>query len=131
MELYLRSTALVLTAVVLGLMLKGQHKPMAALLSFGVCCMICISAVRYLSPVMDLLFRLRDLAGISGDMLSILLKAAGIGLLSELAVVICTDAGDSALGKAVGLLSNGVILWISLPLLEQLLEILQEVLGKA
>lgn len=131
MELYLRSTALVLIAVMLGLMVKGQHKPLGALLSLGACCMVCIGAVRYLSPVIDLLERLRDMAGVSGEMLSILLKAAGIGLLSELASVICADAGDSALGKAVGILSNGVILWVSLPLLEQLLGILQEVLGKA
>lgn len=131
MELYLQSTALVLIAVVLGLMLSTQHKSMAILFSLGVCCMICISAVRYLSPVMDLLNELKDLAGISGQMLSILLKAAGIGLLSELASLICADAGEGALGKAVQLLSNGVVLWISLPLLEQLITLLQEVLGKA
>lgn len=131
MELYLQSTALVLIAVILGLMLSGQHKSIATLLSLAVCCMLCVSAVRYLSPVMDLLTRLRDLAGVSGQMLSILIKAAGIGLLSELACLVCADAGDSALGKAVQFLSNGVILWISLPLMEQLLEILQEVLGKA
>lgn len=131
MELYLQATALVLVTVVLGLMLKGQHKPIAALLSLGGCCIVCLSAVRYLSPVVDFLTRLRDLAGISDEMLSILLKAAGIGLLSELAGVICADVGDAALGKTVGLLGCGAIVWVSLPLLEQLLELLQEVLGKA
>lgn len=131
MELYLQSTALVMVAVILGLMLTNQHKPMAILLSLTVCCMLCVSAARYFSPVMELIGRLRDLAGVSGQMLSILIKAAGIGLLSELACLICADAGENALGKAVQFLSNGVILWISLPLMEQLLEILQEVLGKA
>ena len=131
MELYLQSIALVLIAAILGLMLHSQHKSMAALLSLGVCCIICVSAVRYLTPVMDLLKQLQQLAGISGQMVSILLKAAGIGLLSELAGLICTDAGDNALGKTVHFLSSGVILWISLPLLEQLLTLLQEVLGRA
>lgn len=131
MELYLRSIALVLIAVILGLMLTNQHKPMAVLLSLAVCCMLCASAARYFRPVMDLIAQLRDLAGISGQMLSILVKAAGIGLLSELACLICSDAGENALGKAVQFLSNGVILWISIPLMEQLLQILQEVLGKA
>lgn len=120
-----------MVAVILGLMLTNQHKPMAILLSLAVCCMLCVSAARYFSPVMELIGRLRDLAGVSGQMLSILIKAAGIGLLSELACLICADAGENALGKAVQFLSNGVILWISLPLMEQLLEILQEVLGKA
>lgn len=131
MELYLQATALVLIAVVLILMLGSQHKSMATLLSLGVCCMVCVGAVRYLKPVMDLLTQLRDLAGISGQMLSILLKAAGIGLLSELASVICADAGEGALGKAIGVLSNGVILYISLPLFQELIELLQEVLGRA
>lgn len=131
MELYLQATALVLIAVVLILMLGSQHKSMATLLSLGVCCMVCVTAVRYLSPVIELLTELRDLAGISGQMLSILLKAAGIGLLSELASVICADAGEGALGKAIGVLSNGVILYISLPLFQELIELLQEVLGQA
>lgn len=131
MELYLQATALVLIAVVLILMLGSQHKSMATLLSLGVCCMVCVAAVRYLSPVIELLTGLRDLAGISGQMLSILLKSAGIGLLSELASVICADAGEGALGKAIGVLSNGVILYISLPLFQELIELLQEVLGQA
>lgn len=130
MELYLQSTALILIAIVLGLMLDTQHKAMAKLLSLGVCSMVCISAVQYLSPVIDLMNELRDLAGISGEMLSIVLKAAGIGLLSELASLICSDAGEGAMGKAVQLLSNGVVLWISLPLLKELISLLQEVLGK-
>ena len=128
MELYLQSTALVLIAVVLGLMVSQQHKPLAVLLSLAACCLICISAVRYFSPVVDLLEKLRDLADISNQMLSILLKAAGISLLAELASLICADAGENALGKVAQLLSNGVILWISLPLMEELIELLQEVL---
>lgn len=130
MELFLQGAALVLVAVILGLVLKQEHKSMAVLLSLAVCCMIFVSAVRFLEPVMSLLDRLRDLAGISGGTLSILLKAAGIGLLSELAAMICTDAGDGALGKAIGFLANGVMLWLSLPLLEELLSLLQEVLGR-
>ena len=131
MELYLRSVALVLVSVILWLIINSQHKSIGALLSLGACCLICFSAMEYLSPVVELLHKIQTLAGISGQTLSILLKVAGIGILSELAVLICTDAGDSALGKSLQFLSNGAILWISLPLLEQMLTLLQEVLGRA
>lgn len=129
MELYIQSAALVLLAVILCLMLNSQHRVFAVLAALAACCMLWAAAVRYLSPVVELMDKLRDLAGISNQMLSILLKSAGVGLVSELACLICTDAGNASMGKAVQILSNSVILWLSLPLFEQLLELLQEVLG--
>ena len=50
-------------------------------------------------------------------------------MLSELACILCTDAGEGAMGKALGLLSSGAMLWLSLPLLRQLLELIGEVLA--
>lgn len=127
MDWYLQALALVMVAVILGLLSGSHHK---LLLSLAACALVCFTAVRYLEPVLELLERLRELSGVSGQMLSILLKAAGIGLISELASLICADAGDQALGKAVSILTNGAILFISLPMLEELLELLQEVLGR-
>lgn len=129
MELYLQSAAMVLVVVILGLMLNVSGKGMANLVSLAVCCMVSVGIVRYLQPVVSLLDRIRTVAGISDQMLSILLKSAGVGLISELAGLICADAGYASMGKAVQILSNAVILWICLPLVEQLLDLLQEVLG--
>ena len=131
MELYIQAAAMVLVVVILGLMLNVQHKGMANLASLAACCMLCVAVVRYLQPVVELLGKIRSLAGISDQMLSILLKSTGVGLVSELACLICADAGNASMGKAVQILSNAVILWISLPLFDQLLELLQEVLGSA
>lgn len=130
MELFLQSVSLVLIAVILGLMLKGQDKVFAPLLSLCACIFVLLGLVRYLQPLMELLEKMVDLADVSAQMLEVLLKAVGISIIAQLAELICTDAGQSALGKAIGLLSNGVILWISIPLVEELLELLQEVLGK-
>ena len=129
MDLFLQSAAMVLVVVILGLMLNVSNKGMVNLASMAACCMLCVGVVRYLQPVVDLLDKMRNLAGISDQMLSILLKSAGVGLISELAGLICADAGYASMGKAVHILSNAVILWISLPLVEQLLDLLQEVLG--
>ena len=130
MELYLQSIALALIAVILSLVLRSQNKALSLLLTLGICCLICISVVQFLNPVIELVRFLQDLSGISNQMLSILLKVAGISFLAELTGMICSDAGESALSKTVLFLSNAVVLWISLPLFEQLIALLQEVLGK-
>ena len=128
MEVYLRAAALVLIAVILGLVLDSKQKVYGVLLSLGACAAVCVTAVRFLEPVVAMLDALQELAGISDRMLSIVLKATGVGLVSEVAGLICTDSGNASMGKAVTLLSNGVILWLSLPLFQQLLDLLQEVL---
>ena len=130
MEHYLQSAALVLVAVILGLVLNRQGKETALLLSLGVCCMACVTAVEYLQPMIAFLQTLRVTAELDSQMLAIVLKAAGIGLISELARLICADAGEAALGKAIELLSNAVILWLSLPLLQALIDLIGEVLGQ-
>ena len=129
MELFLRSTALVLITVIFGLLLSGQNKSFALMLSLSACCLVIFSLVGYLEPLLDLLEQITELAGVSGQMLSMLLKAAGIYLIAHLAQLICKDAGQSALANVIGLMANVVILWISIPLVEELLELMQEVLG--
>lgn len=129
MKLYLTAVALILTAAILILILDGQHKAMSVLLSLSACSVVSICAVEYLQPVFDLMRRLRELADISSDLLEVLIKTAGIALLGELSALICADIGRNALGKSAQLLSCGAILWISIPLLEQLIGLLQEVLG--
>ena len=65
----------------------------------------------------------------SRDM-SLLLTLAGIGLLSELASLICADAGEGAMGRALQILSNAAILWLSLPLFQQILTMIEGVLAQ-
>lgn len=130
MELFLRSTALILIAVIFGLLLKGQNQSFGMMLTLAACCLVLISTVSYLYPVLGLLERIRDMAGINANMLELLLKAAGIRLIARLAEMICKDGGQSALGNAISLMSNCVILWLSISLVEELLELIQEVLGK-
>ena len=100
------------------------------LLSITVCCMVLCIGLRYLEPVLDLIRQLRDRTQIAPEYITILLKVLGIGLIGEIAALICADAGNSALAKAVQMISSIVILWLSVPLFESLIEIVQEVLGQ-
>ena len=125
-----QGSAAVLLAVILILALGKPGKDMGLLLSLAVCCMVGVLALSYLKPVVDMLEQLQEIAGIEPQMLRILLKAVGIGILGELAGLICTDAGNGALGKALQLLTGAVILWLSIPLIQALIELLSEMLGE-
>lgn len=130
METFLQAVGLALIGVVLTLIVGKQSRDMALLLSLGVCAAVCIGAAGYLSPLMDFLGEIRALGGLDREFLSILLKCAGIGYLAEIASLICSDAGESAMGKAVQILANAAVIFLSLPLMRRLLELLEEVLGQ-
>ena len=73
---------------------------------------------------------LKILGKIDASFLAILLKAVGIGLIAEITSLICTDAGNAALGKAVQILATCGILWLSIPLFTSLIDLLNKILGE-
>ena len=93
--------------------------------------MVLAAAAYYLEPVVELIHRLQELSGMNMEFLSVLLKSVGIGLLSEIAAMVCADAGETALGKAIGILATGAILWLSLPIMVALLDLVQKIVGEA
>ena len=115
--------------VVLGIALSKQSKDIALILTMVVCCMILLAAVSYLQPVLGFIKRLQDMGQLDDKYGQILLKAVGIGLVTEFAVLICNDSGNSALGKSLQIAATVVVLWISLPLMESLLDLIERIMG--
>ncbi len=130
MDIYLKAIAAALITVIFCLVLSKRDKDMALLLTAAVCCMVAAAAVGFLSPVLAFLRNLQTLGQLDPRMFEILLKSVGIGLLAEITSLLCADAGNAALGKSIQLLSAAVILWMAIPLLQGLLDILQSVLGE-
>lgn len=116
-------------SLVLILMVGKQERDVAVMLSIAVCCMIAVTALTTLAPVLDFLRRLEAVGNFGTFGLESLLKMVGIGLVSELVATLCQDAGNSSLGKQVQLLAGVVILKLSLPLLERLLGLIEKMLG--
>lgn len=130
MDSYIQTIAAVLIAVILYTVMNRQCKDMALLLSIIVCCMVIAAAMAYLKPILDLLATLKELAQLNGTLFHAALKAVGIGLISQIASMICTDAGNTAMAKAVELLTSAMILWLALPLMTELLELVQQMVGQ-
>ena len=130
MALFLKATAAVLLTVVIILTLRKESGNMGMLLGLAVCCMAAVIAMEYLRPVIELINRLETVGNLDSQLVGILLKSTGIGILSEIAGMICADSGNGSLGKTLQFLSAAVILWLSLPLFTQLLELVQQILGE-
>ena len=129
MTLFVQCSAGALVAAILGLALEKQGKDMALLLTVGVSVMILAVAISYLAPVMAFLEELRVLGNFSSEMVSALLKILGMGILTEAAAMVCADAGNSSLAKALQLLGSMVILWLSIPIFSALMDLVREILG--
>lgn len=130
MELFWKAAAGVLMAVILGLVLGKQEKDISLMLSIAVCAMAAIIALSYLEPVLDMLRQMEKLGSLGGDMLSVLLKAVGIGLVAEIAGMVCADAGNAALGKTMQMLGTAAVLWLSIPIFNAFLMLIQQILGE-
>ena len=126
MGLYWKAVAAVLLAVVMIWSLRRQE--MGVLLGMAACVMVMATAMGYLQPVLELVDRLRVLGGLDDALTGILLKAVGLGLVTEIAGLICADSGNASMGKALHLLGTVVILWLSIPLFNALLELIQEMI---
>lgn len=128
MALFWKAATGILIALLLGLSLKNQDTGL--LLTLAVCVMAIGTALVYLEPVLDFLRELEAWSSFQSDILTILLKALGIGLTAELAAAVCSDAGNSALCKAVQLLGNVTILYLSLPIFRMMLQLIHQILGE-
>ncbi len=130
MTLFIQICGAVFLAIVLVLSLKNTSKEFAAILAMFVCCIAALGALSYLQPVLQFLQSLEKLGDLDNTMVEILLKSTGIGIVTDIAMLVCKDAGNESMGKSVQLLGSAVILYLSIPLFTALIELLQKILGE-
>ena len=129
MEVFWKAAAIALLSVILGTAIGKTEKDMALILMVSACCVVLLAAIPYLREVVAFLWQLSSRYSFHNSVLDTLLNIAGVALVTEVTGLITADAGSSALGKAMQLLGNAVILFLSIPLLESLLLLVQEILG--
>ena len=130
MNTVLKVISVCLIATVLWITLSSYNKNFALLLSVCVCCGILIPAYEYLSPVLKYFDELQNGSGWDPTAMQTVIRAAGVGILSELAALICTDAGNASIAKAIRILSTTCIMWLSLPMFRTLMELIERLVHK-
>lgn len=124
----MQAAALVLLAVIVSIFLAKQNGDIVLAVSIGASIVVLGIAVRYFEPVIDYLEQLQSMAKVDEALMEVLLKSVGIGMITEIVCLICVDAGRAALAKSLQLLSAAVMLWMSIPLLKSLLELLSTIM---
>ena len=86
---FLKIAAGLLVALILWVSVSKSNKDISVLLTMTVCAMLCIAALTYLHPVIRFMEKLRDIGGLDGELFSLLIKVAGIGMIAEISILIC------------------------------------------
>lgn len=81
-----------------------------------------------ISAIIDLLTNLSQKTSINNEFLILLLKITGIAFLTEFAVSICKDSGESAIASKVDMGGKVLIISMSIPIIASLLETVLQVL---
>lgn len=81
-----------------------------------------------ISAVIDLLTNLSNKTSINNEFLVLLIKITGIAFLTEFAVSICKDSGESAIANKMDIGGKVIIISMSIPIIASLLETVVQIL---
>jgi len=117
----IRIVILCLSAALVCSTLRTQHPEMAMVLSMAAGLTALLLSSETLGVISGSIKSLAALAALDGDGM-IVIRAAGISIISELGVQICADAGESALGGRIRLGTRIVILGMTVPMISRITE---------
>ncbi len=129
MDVMLQICGLAILSALLALVLKRDNAVLGTLLSVACCVMLGILVLQVLKPVVEFLRSLQQTASLNANLMQPLMKTLGIGILTQVAAAVCQDAGQSSMAKMVELCGSIVALYLSLPLLTAVLQLLNQMTG--
>ncbi len=115
-------------AVIIILILKQYRPEFAMYVSLLTGALILLMSIGKLEGIINLLTTISASTKINGQFLGILLKITGIAFLTEFAVSVCKDSGETAIASKVDLGGKIIMIAISVPIISSLLETVVKVL---
>lgn len=117
-----------LFALIIIIILK-QYKPeFTVYVSIIAGAIILFMVIGKIQAIINLLSNLTSKMGTGSQFLKILLKITGIAILTEFAVSICKDSGETAIASKIDLGGKIIIISISIPIITALLELVINIL---
>ena len=111
---------------VVSLTIKKQNAELTIVLGLGCCLLILFLFVKVLDPVLDYLKKLFSLSKLDPALTEPLLKSVAIGILTQFSGSICNDAGQGSMSKLIELCGSVLCLYLSLPILNSVLKLFQD-----
>lgn len=128
MEAVYKAGAVCLIGALLALILKKSSPDMAFLLVLAVVAVVLVWLQDTLRDVTAFLHRMAEASGLAPEVFVPLFKTVGIALISRLGAGLCRDAGEEALATLLEIAAAFGAIWVSLPLLKAVWEMLQTLL---
>lgn len=129
MQTFIQASVIGVIAAILGTLLKKRSAELALLLTVAACVLIAILLLDLAKPILEFLSKLRNIAGLEKEIMTPMLKTIGIGLITQIGAGICTDAGESAIGKLIEVCGGILALYVALPLLEAVIDMVETMAG--
>ena len=120
--LIVKVAALCVATAMICAALRVQRPEMATALSLAAGVAVLAMLLGELNRAAEGLSVLRDRLGVDADIAAVLLKGAGVAVLSELGAQLCADAGETALAGRVTLAARVAMLALCAPLLTELVD---------
>ena len=117
-----------LIALIISVIIKQYRPEFAMYVSIIAGTIILFLIIDKISGIITLLTNLSKKTGINSQYLNILLKITGIAILTEFAVSICKDSGESAIASKIDLGGKVIVISMSIPIISALLEIIIKII---
>lgn len=126
--LIFRIIAIALVVTIATLVIKQFRPDLAIIVSIAGGILVLLLLVGQLTSVFSWVDNLAVKTGINSKIFSPIFKIIGIGYLAEFAASVCEDAGNKSMAAKVVLAAKIIILVLSLPVLNQLVDTIVSVL---
>lgn len=117
-----------LISLIVIIIIKQYRPEFAVYVSLITGALILVLVLDKMSGVINLLTNLANKTSINKDFIFLLIKITGIAFLTEFAVSICKDAGESAIATKIDMGGKVMIIAISIPIISSLLETIIKIL---
>ena len=115
-------------ALIIIIMLKQYRPEYAIFISILTGILILFLVMDRLTGIINLIETIQDKFFINTQFIALLIKITGIAFLSEFAVSVCKDSGESAIASKIEIGSKIIIISMSIPIISSLLEIILKIL---
>ena len=90
--------------------------------------LIILEVLGYVTSIIDVFKTLSETTGIDNELFKIILKIIGIGYLIEFSSNICLDSGFNSIASKIQFAGKIIIMFISLPIINALIQIITSLL---
>ena len=117
-----------LVGLIIIIIVKQYRPEFAVYISIASGILILLFVMDKLINIIALIKTFSDNSGINSSFLSVIFKITGIAFLTEFAVSVCKDSGESAIASKIEIGSKVIIIFLSIPIISNLLEVITKIL---